>query len=191
MASAAQKSGLKKDPTGTKNKKSDFPTNEERENIAIDSMLSTADEWISEYREHIVILPRSNRAVKIRSLDPGEQLNIYDDPFKAIIAQAGIDPDDEEARQHLRENLTREQNLVMIESNLANCRRIIVRAVLSLPLRMKPQDMCEPGEMSVWLFSDQDVLYLHQEVSRLSGWTAAATAFQDVKDDAETRESED
>lgn len=111
MASAAQKSGLKKDPTGTKNKKSDFPTNEERENIAIDSMLSTADEWISEYREHIVILPRSNRAVKIRSLDPGEQLNIYDDPFKAIIAQAGIDPDDEEARQHLRENLTREEIL--------------------------------------------------------------------------------
>ena len=190
MASAAQRAALKKDPTGKKHQKEALG-NAERENASIDPILATADAWLSDHREAIIVLPGTNRAVKIQSLDPGEQFFVYDDPLAALAADAGVDIEDEDERKAFVSNLSIQERYAITESRLANYRRLIIRSVISLRLRMYQQHMCEPGELSVWKLSDLDVLFLHKEVSRLSGWTAAATEFQDVQADTEERKSED
>lgn len=159
------------------------------ENTALDADLCSTADILTSYQVKVVELPHAKRKIKIQSLGPGDQLNIYGSVFHTLLAVAGIDEKDEEAKQRYYENLTPDQLAMLEEVRLRNFRRIAVRAVISLPLRMKPQHLCDPGELSVWRLSDPDILFLAEEVSNLSGWSADARQFQDNNENSKATDS--
>ena len=149
------------------------------ENTDLDDDLAATEDVLDLHQVKKVQLTHAKWKVKIQSLGAGDQLIIYGSPLNMMLSMAGIDEKDEKRKQEYLANLTPDQIAMLEETRLRNFRRIVVRAVISLPLRMKPQHLCEPGELSVWKISDPDIIDLAKEVSILSGWNADARQFQD------------
>ena len=69
------------------------------ENTALDADLCSTADILTSYQVKVVELPHAKRKIKIQSLGPGDQLNIYGSVFHTLLAVAGIDEKDEEAKQ--------------------------------------------------------------------------------------------
>ena len=147
------------------------------------SGVTTVQEMLSRYQRKQITLPGSQWIVEIQSLPPGDYLSIYGSALRAMMTAAGLDYTDGEARSDFHENLTRQQRDSIADHNLRNYRRIVAKAIVSIPVSLDEQHLCPPGVLSVHQIADADILFIYDEVDKLSGWSADADRFQGTVDD--------
>ena len=152
------------------------------ENTAVDDDWLSVSDIVKRHQTAVIMLPYLKKKVRIQSLAPGDQMNIYGSPINTMLSTAGIDPNDEVRKKTYLNNLSPNQIATLEEVRLRNFRRIAVRAIRSIQFRTKQQDLCEPGEASIWKISDADIYFIAQKVSELSKWDADAQQFQDRDD---------
>ena len=69
-----------------------------------------------------------------------------------------------------------------------NCRRVMVKAVTSIKFSLLQQHLCEGDDVSVYQISDQDTLFIYNEVDKLSGWSADVDRFQGTVSETDNEE---
>ena len=139
------------------------------------------------YGRKVITLPFSGWVIEIERLGPGDYLSVYGTAMDAMMTSAGMEQaaiDDEKERVKFREGLDAIQKCVLLDERVHNYRRIVVKAVRSMPLSMLRQGDCPPGVMSVLQIADVEVSYICREVDALSGWTTDGDRFQRPVEDA-------
>lgn len=138
---------------------------------------SPAEAFISGFQQKTIQLPQSDLAVTIQRLGAAEYLNVYSSPVPAMMTAAGLDYNDAKARETFFDNggVPKEVNYNEV---LRHYRRIVIKAVTSIRLSLQPQHLCNPGEVSIEQISDLHILFIVEEVNKLSGWDADVDRFQ-------------
>ncbi|MDE0685618.1 MAG: hypothetical protein OXI63_22040 [Candidatus Poribacteria bacterium] len=139
---------------------------------------TSVEAFLSHYSRKMVTLPVSGHTVEIQALPPGDYLSIYGSAFNVMMTAAGLDHEDDSQRKHFQRQLTERQRMAIAESNLNNYRRIVAKAIVSVPVSMLEQHLCPEGVLSIFQIADPQILFLHKEVQTLSGWNADVDRFQ-------------
>jgi len=138
---------------------------------------TAVEAFLSHYSRKMLTLPISGNTVEIQALPPGDYLSVYGSAFNAMMTAAGLDPTDAGERKTFERELTERQRMAIAESNLNNYRRIVAKAIVSVPVSMLEQHLCPDGVLSVFQIADNEIVALHKEVETLSGWSADVDRF--------------
>ena len=138
---------------------------------------TSVTEFLSHYSRQVVTLPYSGNQVEVQALPPGDYLSVYGSAFNAMMTAAGLDTANETERKAFGRQLTERQRMAIAESNLNNYRRIVAKAIVSVPVSVHEQHLCSEGVLSVFQIADNEVVFLHKEVERLSCWNADVSRF--------------
>ena len=136
------------------------------------------EQMLAHYNRHQVTLPTSKWELEIQALPPGDYLTVYGSAFNTLMTAAGLDPKDEAERSRFQEQMTPRQRASIAESNLMNFRRIVAKAIISVPVSMDEQYICPPGVVSIYQIADSEIVFVNKEVEKLSGWAADVNRFQ-------------
>lgn len=149
--------------------------------------VTAVEDALKGYGRKVVTLPFSGWVVEIEALGPGDYYSVYGTALDDMMTSAGLEKslNDDKARKKFREGLDAVQKCVLMEERTHNNRRLVVKAVRSMPLSMARQADCPPGVMSVLRIADAELSILWTEISKLSGWSRDLSRFQGTVDDAE------
>ena len=143
--------------------------------------------FIQGYQRRTITLPHAGGSIEIQRLGPGDHLAIYGSPVHAMMTSFGLDATTPEAREDFLKGGGVPVEIVY-DTHLMNCRRVMVKAVTSIKFSLLQQHLCEGDDVSVYQISDQDTLFIYNEVDKLSGWSADVDRFQGTVSETDNEE---
>ena len=148
------------------------------ENKESDDYLAATKPFSSNYRTKRIMLPRKKLEVEITDLDAGHQFIVYGSPLAAMYSAAEVKPEEINKTEQLQKRLSSEDKKKIIGANMRNYRRLAVMSIISVNFRMKSQERCTSDQVSIYRISDPDILFLHKEIKKISGWDTDAVMFR-------------